>query len=379
MQIDFAHNDGPSLGVEVELSLVDVDTRDLTDASTAILSELGNGDPHGHPKAKHELFECTLEIITGVCTTAAEARSDLEGTLAEVRGAAAGRGVIPISVGTHPFARWRDQTVSGDPRYAELVDELQWTARRLAIYGVHFHVGVRSGEKAVAITNALRRYLPLFIALSASSPFWEDEDSGLASSRIKVFESLPTAGLNPPIADWDEFEQLMGTLVRARCIRSIREIWWDIRPHPNFGTVELRMCDAPQTLRETTALAAMAQCLVESLSEQYDTGVLETEFGEWTVRENKWLATRHGVEAELIAERVGTRRPAIEIIEDLIEYLEPMAVRLDCVDELADVRRILDHGPGYRRQRAISAAGGSATDIVDALIRELESDEPFLP
>lgn len=379
MQIDFAKNDRPSLGVEVELSLVNAETRDLANASNAILSDLGNGDPHGHPKAKHELFECTVEIITGVCTTAAEARADLESTLAEVREAAAAHGVVPISVGTHPFARWRDQTVSDDPRYAELVEELQWTARRLAIYGVHFHVGVRSGEKAVAITNALRGYLPLFVALSASSPFWEDEDSGLASSRIKVFESLPTAGLNPPIANWEEFEQLMGTLVRARCIRSIREIWWDIRPHPIFGTVELRMCDAPQTMREVTALAALAQCLVEWLSEQHDAGTLVTEFGEWTVRENKWLATRHGIEADLIAERIGSRRPAVDIIGSLIDSLEPMGERLDCGAELADVRRILDHGPGYARQRAVAAAGGSSTDVVDALRREFETDQPFLP
>jgi carboxylate-amine ligase len=380
MGITFASNQSPTLGVELELTLVDRSTRQLTSAATEILTQITEGGPgEEHPKAKHELFECTIEIITGVCSTVSEARADLEETLTEIRPAADQRDLSLISVGTHPFSRWRDQVVSPSERYAELVQELQWTARRLAIYGAHFHVAVRSGERAVAIANALRTYLPHLLALSASSPYWEEEDSGLASSRIKIFESLPTAGLNPHIADWDEFQALMATLLRAQCIRSIREIWWDIRPHPNFGTVELRMCDAPPTLREVSALAALAQSLVEWLNERYEAGHRTDPRSEWTLRENKWLATRHGIDARLITDPEGLRRPARDLVAELVHDLGPTADRLGCREELEDVLRILDHGPSYLRQRGIREGGGTPQDVVDALVKELDTDEPLPP
>ena len=199
--MDIAFNSSPtsSLGVEVELEVVDRESRQLASAASSILSELG--EPHGeggHPKAKHELFECTVEIITGVCTTVAEARADLETTLAEVDKAAQARGLALMCSGTHPFSHYRDQTISPNPRYEQLVNEMAWMARRLQIFGIHYHVGVRSPEKAVAIANALAFYIPHFLALSASSPFWNGFDTGLASSRSKVFEGLPTAGLAAP-------------------------------------------------------------------------------------------------------------------------------------------------------------------------------------
>jgi carboxylate-amine ligase len=309
----------------------------------------------------------------------AEARSDLQATLDELREAADARGLDVMGAGTHPFSRWRDQRVSPDERYAQLVDELQWTARRLAIYGAHFHVAVRSGERAIAIANALRSHLPVFLALSASSPYWEGEDSGLASARSKVFEGLPTAGLNPPIADWSEFEALIDTLVRAGCIRSIREIWWDVRPHPDFGTIELRMCDVPPTLSEVSGLAALAQSLVAHLEDQVAHGQPLDRRSEWTVRENKWLAARHGIDAELIVHPSGERRPLPAIVADLVDELTPTAEALGCADELASVLTICELGPSYVRQRAIRAGGGSGADVVDHLVRELAAGRPIRP
>lgn len=379
MGIDFTSNPAPTVGIELELVLVDRTSRELRSAASGILDELAAGRPDGHPRAKHELFECTIEIITDVCATVAEARADLESTLAEVRAAAGPRGLELASVGTHPLGRWREQVISPSTRYEELVEELQWTARRLAIFGVHYHVGVRSGERAVAIANALRGWLPLLLALSASSPYWETEDSGLASSRIKVFESLPTAGLNPHIADWREFEELMSTLLRAGLIKSIREIWWDIRPHPDFGTVELRMCDAPSTMHEVAALGALAQSLVTWLDARADAGTFPSPPTDWSVRENKWLATRHGLEAELLDDPWGGRRPATALITELVGELQPTARRLGCGHELRDVLAILEHGAGYQRQRAIRAAGGTACDVVDCLVRELLHDEVCTP
>jgi len=291
MNIVFNASAGPSLGIEVELEIVDRGTRQLCSAATEILAELGSGYAGGeHPKVKHELFECTAEVITGICTDVAEARRDLAASIKELAVLTDVRGLALMCSGSHPFSDWHDQRVSPHERYHALVDEMQWVARRLQIFGVHFHVGVRSAAKAIAIANALNTYIPHFLALSASSPFWEGRDTGMASSRSTVFESLPTAGLPYQLSGWAEFEEFMGTLVAAQAITSIREVWWDIRPHPDFGTIELRICDGIPTLTEVSALAAMAQSLVHWLDTRLDAGEELAVPRGWVVRQNKWRA-----------------------------------------------------------------------------------------
>jgi carboxylate-amine ligase len=375
VHIAFNASDGPTLGVEVELEVVDRETRELASHGTAMLEELGAGHPGGeHPKAKHELFECTIEIITGITNNAGEARRDLEATLAEVGGVAAERNLALMCSGTHPFSSWRDQIISPNPRYARLIDEMAWVAERLQIFGVHFHVGVRTAEKAVAIANALAGYIPHFLALSASSPYWNGRDTGMASCRSKVFEALPTAGLPEPIESWDDFEAFMETLVSAEAISTIREVWWDIRPHPDFGTVELRMCDGIPTMGEIAALAALAQSLVGWLDSLIDRGYRLPVPREWIVRQNKWRAARYGLDAELIEDESGSRQHVRDAVRDLLEELGPTARRLGSSDELASVRRILDAGSSASRQRAVVAAGGSMQDVVDHLVAEMQTD-----
>ncbi len=377
MHIDFTINDEPSLGIELELHVVDAVTGDLVSASNEILAELGRPHPGGeHPKAKHELFQSTIEIITGVCSSPAEAKADLQATLEEVREAATKRELTLFSAGTHPFARSCDQLVSPNPRYHALVEEMQWTARRLLICGTHFHVGMRSGEEAIAVFNELQRHLPLFLILSSSSPYLETEDTGLASSRSKVFEALPTAGLPPLVRDWQDFEDFMETLLEAKAISSIREVWWDIRPHPDFGTVELRMCDAAPTLRETTALAALAQTLAAYIAEQHRRGDLPARAREWTIRENRWVAARHGVDAELIVDDRGHRRAARELLKDLIDEIRPTAKQIGAEAELDDLLDLWAIGPSYLRQRRIVESGGTFRDVVASLVEELETDQP---
>jgi carboxylate-amine ligase len=377
VHIPFNASERSSLGVEVELEIVDRRTRQLAGAATSILDEVGGGHPAGeHPKAKHELFECTIEIITGICATVAEARDDLQSTLKEVTGPAERRGLALMCSGTHPFSDWHDQEISPDPRYHRLVDEMQWLARRMQIFGVHFHVGVRSAEKSIAIANALTAYIPHFLALSASSPYWQGRDTGLASSRSKVFENLPTAGLPYRMDGWQEFEEFMATLITAKAITSIREVWWDIRPHPDFGTVELRICDGIPTLGEVAGLAAMAQSLVEWLDTRIDRGDTLPVPREWTVRVNKWRAARYGIDAEIIGDDQGTRVPLVDAVRRLVEELSPVASRLGCLDELESNLRLLETGPSYLRQRRVLADGGSYPDVVDSLVRELETDRP---
>jgi carboxylate-amine ligase len=380
MEIPFHASPCASLGIEVELSIVDLDTRELTNAASILFDDLQRAAGEGEAKpqkVKHELFECTAELITDVCTTVGQARADLEATLAELRGVAQPRGLGLLSAGTHPFSHWSGLRVSPDPRYSQLIERIQWPARRLAIHGIHFHVGVRSGEKAVAIANSLAFHLPVFLALSASSPYWHGLDTGMASARTKIFEGLPTAGLPPQLDGWADFESFMETLIAANTIETVREVWWDVRPHPMFGTVELRMCDAMASLGEVAAVAALAQSLVQFLDGHLDNGERLRGARDWVIRENKWLAARYGLDAEVIVDNRGTLRPIRAVIEDLLVELEPVAAALGCAGELADVHTILERGPGYRRQRAVVDAGGSLVDVVDHLVAELDAGEPL--
>ena len=378
MQIPFTSSPRSSLGVEWELELVDVETRELRGAASDILAELSA--PHGgeHPKAKHELFESCIEVITGVCTTVAEAEADLQATVDEVSAAAAARGLGLMCSGTHPFTDWATQQISPNPRYAKLVEDMQWLARRLQIFGVHVHVGVRSPDKIVPIVNALSAYIPHFLALSASSPYWKGHDTGLASARSKVFEGLPTAGLPYQLGGWNDFERFMETLISARTIATIREVWWDVRPHPQFGTVELRICDGLATRYEIGWAAAMSQCLVEMLNSQLDKGYTLPMPTGWTVRDNKWRAARYGIDAEIIVDDRGATAPLRDAILELVDDLTPYAERLDCTKELGRARDLLEVGPSYARQRAAAAeAGGDLTAVVDALLQEMRDNNPI--
>lgn len=376
MQISFNGSPGPSLGIEVELELVDVRTGHLASHASEILAELGHGHPGGeHPRAKHELFECCVEVITDVCSTVGEAKADLAATIAEVREAAGRRGLTLICSGSHPFSHWGEQRISPSERYDELVDAMQWMARRLQIFGIHMHLGVRSGEKAIALSNAMATYIPHLLALSSSSPYWAGHDTGLASTRSKIFEGLPTAGLPVALADWREFEEYMTTLVSAGAITSVREVWWDIRPHPDFGTIELRMCDGMPSLFEVAAVAALAQSLLAHLDALDDRGELPGRPREWILRENKWRAGRHGLDAQLIVDPAGATKPARQAIAELVAQVRPDAERLRCTAELDGIAHLLEVGSSAQRQRRASDGGKNLRAVVDHLARELATDE----
>lgn len=379
MNIDFTHNARTTLGVEMELHLVDAVTGELASVSSDILAEMGAAHPGGeHPKAKHELFQSTVEIITGVCDNPSQVGDDLRATLVELRSCAERRGLTLVSSGTHPFGLARDQVVSPQQRYRDLIADLQWPARRMLICGMHVHVGVPDGGRAIRIMGELMRHHPVLLALSSSSPYFEGEDSGMASARTKIFEGLPTAGLPPSLANWTDFEAFMSTLIESGCITSIREVWWDIRPHPDFGTVEFRMCDAVPTVRETVALAALAQTLVEWTNRRIDAGSLPPPPNEWTVRENRWLASRYGIEAELIVEHPDTGRPGRqsvrELVHELLDELHPVADDLGNLGHLADLATLMDVGTGAQRQRRVVEAGGTLVDVVHHLAAELAAD-----
>jgi carboxylate-amine ligase len=380
MSVVFTPSAGPSLGVEWELQLVDDHTRELVSIATDVLTEVGAGHPDGaHPKAKAELLQSTIEIITGVCGTVGEATADLAATLAEVTDACRARGAGVLCAGTHPFTDWRTQLLTDNPRYHQLVETTQWIGRQLQIFGVHVHVGVRSRDKVVPIVNALTTYIPHLLAFSASSPFWIGADTGLASMRSKVFEGLPTAGLPYQLDDWAQFESYLDTLVRTGTIASIREVWWDIRPHPNFGTVELRIFDGLPTLAEVGAVAALSQCLVDRFDARLDRGESLPVPPAWVVRENKWRAARYGLAADIIVGDPAGTVPVRDALLELVDELAPTADRLGCAGQLATVPALMAGGASYQRQRRAAAGPDGLAGVVDALLAEMRAGAPLLP
>ena len=380
MPITFNASQKATLGVEMELMLIDPETRELVKGAAELLAEMGLGHPDGiHPKAKAEFLQSTVEIITGICETVDEARSDLSRSLDGVRQLASARGLELMCSGTHPFSDPVLQEITANARYARLLEDMQWAARQMQIFGIHVHVGVRSGEKAIAMVNAISAYIPHLLALSASSPYWMGHDTGLASSRSKVFEALPTAGPPWQLNGWAQFERFMDTLIAARSISTVREVWWDIRPHPSFGTIEMRVCDGLPTLREVTAVAALTQCLVQRYDSLIDRGYTLPMPRPWLVRENKWRAARYGLDASIIVDELGTTMALRDSLTELVQELAPIADRLGCWTELSSILAIMERGPSYLRQREVVAAGGSLLDVVDSLVGELKTDEPAAP
>jgi carboxylate-amine ligase len=366
---------GATLGIEWELQLIDAASRLLRQDAREVISALRS--PGGAPdeqKIHDELMQSTVEVVTGVCSTVSEAAADLAATIAQLQRITDMRGTMLACAGTHPVSDWRDAKMAPIQRYVELVEQMQWLARRIQTFGVHVHVGLRDGSKAIPIVNALAAYLPHFLALTASSPYWGGHDTGLASSRAVIFGGLPTAGPPHLLADWTEFEEYMDTLMRAGTIRSIKEVWWDVRPHPDFGTIEIRMFDGVPTLREVGMVAALSQSLVQLLDTQLDRGYRLPSQPSWVVRDNKWRATRYGLDAIVITDASGSTAPLRDELYELVQELQPVAQRLGCVDELTVANEVLDNGASYERQRAVLETGGGLTDVVDALVTEFAED-----
>ena len=380
MAISWNPSRGATLGVEWELQLIDVGTKMLRQDAREVLAALpGLTESGDHPKLRYELMQSTVEVVTGICSTVSEAKDDLAATIAQLERITGRRGTMLACAGTHPVSDWRDAKMAPIQRYAELVEQLQWLARRIQTFGVHVHVGIRDGSKAIPIVNALAAYLPHFLALTASSPYWSGQDTGLASSRAIVFGGLPTSGPPQPLTDWSEFEEYMDTLLRAGTIRSIKEVWWDIRPHPDFGTVEIRMFDGVPTLREIGMVTALSQCLVQLFDNQLDRGYRLPSPSSWVVRDNKWRATRYGLDAIVITDESGSTAPLRDELFELVRELKPVADRLGCAAELDVVGEVLDRGASYERQRAVVAGGGELADVVDALVTEFAEDRFVVP
>jgi glutamate---cysteine ligase / carboxylate-amine ligase len=361
---NFGSGDPYTLGVEEEYMLLDGETLDLVQHIEAVLEAASGGEFEQRVTA--ELMQSVLEIATPVCRTPADVEAELRKLRGYVTGVAAERGMRVGSAGTHPFSLFERQRITARDRYRHLVDQMQYVARRELIFGLHIHVAVDDPEKAIQVVNGLLAHISAFLALSASSPFWRGELTGLESSRQIVFAAFPRSGPPPRFRDYNDYAEVVGQLEKTGCIADYTHIWWDIRLHPRFGTVEIRVCDGVTRMEDAVALAAFAQSLVKLYSERYDAGREIPSYHRILTTENKWLAARYGLEAPVVDLATGRRNrvPVAQLVRRTLRELEPHARELGCERELEGILEIVTRGNGADHQRRIWNANRDIVEVV---------------
>jgi glutamate---cysteine ligase / carboxylate-amine ligase len=360
----FGKGDPYTLGVEEEYMLLDPETLDLVQHIDTVLESIEGDELESRINA--ELMQSVIEIATPVCRTPADVDRELRKLRTYVGEVARGHELRFGSSGTHPFSLFERQRITARDRYRALVDQLQYIARRELIFGMHIHVAIDGPEKAIQVVNGLLAHIAPLLALSANSPFWRGEPTGLASSRQMVFAAFPRSGPPPRFRDYADYAEVVGQLERTGCIADYTHIWWDIRLHPRLGTVEIRICDAVTRVEDAVAIAAYCQALVKLLSEQHDAGKEIPSHHRILTTENKWLAARYGLEAPVMDLATGRRNrvPVAQLVRRTLRDLEPHACELGAERELEGVRAILARGNGADAQRRIFNANRDIVEVV---------------
>jgi len=359
------HFDGPryTVGVEEELMILDSSSLDLVNAIDSIL---GEDPPSG--EIKPEFLESVLEIATSPCPNVASVGAQLLALRSLARDRAQARGLQIGAAGTHPFARWENQRVVSDDRYRGLIRSLGFVARQELVFGMHVHVGMGDAEEAIHVANGLRPYIPLLIALSANSPLWRGEPTGLMSSRVPIFRAFPRVGLPPHFEGWADFERRVETLTSSGAIDDYTFLWYDVRPHPRLGTVEIRAMDSQTRVEHTIALSALVVSLVKLLTEQFRAPAGSADPPWEVLDENRWLAARHGLEAELVDHVSAGRTTARELTESLLGELAPHAQELGCERELEGIDDLLRRGNGAMRQQMVYEANRDLRELMSEIV-----------
>jgi carboxylate-amine ligase len=360
----FGKGEPYTLGVEEEYMLLDGETFDLVQHIDTVLATVVGHELEAQMKA--ELMQSVLEIATPVCRTATDVDHELRKLREYVASVAQGHSLRVGSSGTHPFSLFERQRITARDRYRALVDQMQYVARRELIFGLHIHVAVDDAEKAIQVVNGLLLELPVLLALSASSPFWRGEPTGLSSTRQMVFAAFPRSGPPPRFKDYNDYAEVVGQLEKTGCIADYTHIWWDIRPHPRLGTVEIRICDAVTHVEHAVALAAYCQALVKLYCERFDSGEEIQSFHRILTSENKWLAARYGLEAPLMDLATGRRNrlPVAQLVRRRLRDLEPHARELGSERELEGIQDILGNGNGADRQLRVFNANRDLVEVV---------------
>jgi glutamate---cysteine ligase / carboxylate-amine ligase len=359
-----------TLGIEEEYQTVDPETRDLRSHIHAEIIEKGKLILQERVKA--EMHQSVVEVGTSVCNNIKEASDELKKLRRDMIRLSRENGLRLASAATHPFADWRMQEVTPDERYKNIVEDLQLVARANLIFGLHVHVGVEDRETAIHLMNHARYFVPHLLALSSNSPFWLGMDTGLKSYRCKVFDKFPRTNMPDFFPSWGEYDSYVKLLIKTNCIDNAKKIWWDIRPHPFFNTLEFRVCDIPMRVEETIALAALIQATVAKLYRLYSANTGFRLYRRSLLMENKWRAARYGIDGKLIDFGKQTEVPERELIEEYLEFVDDVLDELDSRKEVEYVRQIMKMGTGADRQLKVFRKTGDMKAVVDYIIEETE-------
>ena len=360
-----------TIGIEEEYQTIDPATRDLRSHIDAEIIAKGKMLLKEHVKA--EMHQSVVEVGTGVCTDIKQAKAELKELRRTIIKLAHENGLQVAAAATHPFADWRKQEIYPDERYHNIVQDMKIVARANLIFGLHVHIGVEDRETAIHIMNAARYFVPHILALSTNSPFWLGMDTGLKSYRCKVFDKFPRTNIPDYFASAGEYESFVNLLVQTKCIDNAKKIWWDIRPHPNFPTLEFRMCDIPMRVEETIAIAALIQATVVMLYRLYAANQGFRLYRRALIMENKWRALRYGLDGKLIDFGKRIEVPVRDLIYEYMRLIEGVIDDLGSREELLYVYRILERGTGADRQLKVYQETGDLTKVVDYIVEETES------
>lgn len=367
----FQGSSAPTLGVEIELQILNAESLDLSPHAPVILSACR---AQRLERVNSEIHQSMVEVNSEISQTVEQCGKDLRCRLLRLQQIVESQGLKLAVTGTHPFQNWPDRLISDGQRFQNLHEKYQWLIRRMNIYGMHVHIGVPSGERALSICKEMVRYLPHLLALSASSPYWHGVDTGMQSSRINILDAFPFSGLPLFVNSWAEFEEYYTILHHAGAIFSFKDFYWYVRPHMLYGTVEVRICDGLPTLKETLAVIAFIQCLVHLINQQLNDPTFSrwTNKDHWIAPENLWTAARDGLEGMIIHNFCGDRQKISDSLLELVSKLTPIAKDLDCLAELHGIYAILKNGNGATRQRKIYDDTKSLRDVVQQTQQQFE-------
>ena len=360
-----------TIGIEEEYQTVDPETRDLRSHIHAEILEKGKMILQERVKA--EMHQSVVEVGTSVCQNIKEAKAEVKKLRSNMVRLARENGLRLASAATHPFSDWRTQEIHPDQRYKNIVEDLQLVARANLIFGLHVHIGIDDRETAIHMMNHARYFLPHILALSTNSPFWLGMNTGLKSYRCKVFDKFPRTNIPDYFPSWGEYENFIKLLIKTNCIDNAKKIWWDIRPHPFFNTIEFRVCDIPMRADETIALAALIQATVAKLYKLYTANQGFRLYRRALIMENKWRASRYGLDGKMIDFGKQIEVPARDLVHEYLEFIDDVVDELDSREELNYIHTILEKGSGADRQLRVFQETGDLKKVVDYIIEETEA------
>jgi carboxylate-amine ligase len=354
-----------TLGIEEEFQIVDPITRELRSHVSEMLEE---GKMLLGEQVKPEMIQSMIEVGTGVCRDIQEARADITKLRGVISTLVQKQGLVIVAAGTHPFSHWQDQKIFENARYESIVEENQIIARSLLTFGLHVHVGIANVDRAIQIMNAIRYLLPHVLALSTSSPFWLGVQTGLKSYRSEVFARFPRTGIPDYFESYGAFERYVELLVKTRCIDNGKKIYWDVRPHPFFPTLEFRICDVPTRVDDTIAIAALFQALVAKVNKLLDQNLTFRLHHKMLIEENRWRAVRYGLDGKMIDFGKGTEVPIRDLIRELLQFVDDVIDDLRSRKEIRHIQTILDRGTSADEQLRVWGETGDMNAVVDRLI-----------